>query len=562
MIVLTRENAARVIKSYGGVEISPVSSPDRGLVLGIYGPGGCLDESTHIPYVITVDGYRSNHKGGTIQHLYERFHKIPVAGKGYYQRPSTAQGLFWIASSNEQGELAYNRVVNVYDTGRKPCYEITTTSGRTIVATEEHRFFTGERFVPLADLREGNCVAIHNNTMQKRKVDRRPPKRSELFVKHHPYARSKLVVNWNAYFYAVLRRSRAVLEARLNELSLDDYVRRLNGTIEDTYGLQFLPPNVEVHHKDEDTLNDDPDNLVVYSKADHARQHHPPGTAVARYVVAPDTVSAIRYVGSRHTYDIGMESPHNNYVANKFVVHNSGKTTLAATITDAADDLGSPALLLNARGNPHVIASYAGKIDIADITRFDQVEKIRADMLRDKAMPYKSIIIDNVTELWSMDLRDRYGPMTTVEWTKHSASTSDIMQLVRNWIDLAEIGPKLNVIFVFQETPETRDIRGRTGVIVSEVAFNKALQSHIPSLINFLGRLYIHTDQPPYRRVLDFRPIDTIHQAKLQVDRDDQYASQIPFEIFNPSLASVLDTIRGKKPWPVEKHSDPSKRGR
>jgi ABC-type branched-subunit amino acid transport system ATPase component len=40
MIVLTKENAARVIKSYGGVEISPVSSPDRGLVLGIYGPGG------------------------------------------------------------------------------------------------------------------------------------------------------------------------------------------------------------------------------------------------------------------------------------------------------------------------------------------------------------------------------------------------------------------------------------------------------------------------------------------------------------------------------------------
>jgi hypothetical protein len=172
-------------------------------------------------------------------------------------------------------------------------------------------------------------------------------------------------------------------------------------------------------------------------------------------------------------------------------------------------------------------------------------------MLRDKSLEYKSVIIDNLTELWSMDLRDRYGPMTAVEWTKHAASTSDIMQLVRNWIDLAEVGPKLNVIFVFQETPETRDIRGRTGVIVSEVAFNKALQSHIPTLINFLGRLYIHTEQPPYRRVLDFRPIDTMHQAKLQVDRDDQYAKQIPFEVYDPSLASILDTIRGHKPRSV-----------
>jgi GTPase SAR1 family protein len=254
-----------------------------------------------------------------------------------------------------------------------------------------------------------------------------------------------------------------------------------------------------------------------------------------------------------------VSSPDRGLVLGIYGPGGVGKTTLAATITDAADELGSPALLLNARGNPHVISSYAGKIDIADITRFDQVEKIRTDMLRDKAMPYKSVIIDNVTELWSMDLRDRYGPMTTVEWTKHSASTSDIMQLVRNWIDLAEIGPKLNVIFVFQETPETRDIRGRTGVIVSEVAFNKALQSHIPTLINFLGRLYIHTEQPPYRRVLDFRPIDTMHQAKLQVDRDDQYASQIPFEVYDPSLASILDTIRGHKPWPTEKHAAPQR---
>jgi GTPase SAR1 family protein len=257
-----------------------------------------------------------------------------------------------------------------------------------------------------------------------------------------------------------------------------------------------------------------------------------------------------------------VSSPDRGLVLGIYGPGGVGKTTLAATITDAADELGSPALLLNARGNPHVIASYASKIDIADITKFDQVEKIRADMLRDKSLEYKSVIIDNLTELWSMDLRDRYGPMTAVEWTKHAASTSDIMQLVRNWIDLAEVGPKLNVIFVIQETPETRDIRGRTGVIRKRGCVQQGSPEPHSHLINFLGRLYIHTEQPPYRRVLDFRPIDTMHQAKLQVDRDDQYAKQIPFEVYDPSLASILDTIRGHKPWPTEKHAAPQRASR
>src|SRR5437868_14593705 len=102
-----------------------------------------------------------------------------------------------------------------------------------------------------------------------------------------------------------------------------------------------------------------------------------------------------------------VSSPDRGLVLGIYGPGGVGKTTLAATITDAADDLGSPALLLNERGNPHVIASYAGKTDIANITKFDQVEKIRTDLLRDKDLPHKSVNHDNATELWSMDLRDR-----------------------------------------------------------------------------------------------------------------------------------------------------------
>lgn len=235
-----------------------------------------------------------------------------------------------------------------------------------------------------------------------------------------------------------------------------------------------------------------------------------------------------------------------------------GKTTLAATITDS--ELGTPALYFDARGNPHVISSYGERVDVLPIAKFADVERVRQDILKDKDFPYKSIILDNVTEMWSMDLRDKYGPVGVVDWTKHSATTSDLLQLVRNFVDLTVTGPRVNVVFIFQETPEIRTIRARE-VTRSEVAFNKALQSHIPTLINFLGRLYQISDTPPYTRMLSFAPVETVHQAKVQIDPNDPAARDMPLEQYNPSLASILDSIRGHEPWPLTKHARPGRPG-
>lgn len=243
-----------------------------------------------------------------------------------------------------------------------------------------------------------------------------------------------------------------------------------------------------------------------------------------------------------------------------------GKTTLAATITDS--ELGSPALYLNARGNPHVVSSYGDRIQVVNITKFAQIERVRADLVADKDMPFKSVILDNVSEMFYMDLRDRYGPVGDVVWQKHSATTADVLQLVRNWMDLAIIGtkpdgsgPKLNVVFIFQETPEARIIAGKEVLSRSELAFNKALQFQVPTIVNFLGRLYITDGPPKYTRMLDFRPVEEVHQAKMQLDPEHPLTKAIPMQIYNPSLASILDTLRGNKPWPTAKHTKSSSQG-
>lgn len=39
-----------------------------------------------------------------------------------------------------------------------------------------------------------------------------------------------------------------------------------------------IPAGFDVHHKDGDTTNNHPDNLVAVSKSDHGRIHRPPGS--------------------------------------------------------------------------------------------------------------------------------------------------------------------------------------------------------------------------------------------------------------------------------------------
>lgn len=231
-----------------------------------------------------------------------------------------------------------------------------------------------------------------------------------------------------------------------------------------------------------------------------------------------------------------------------------GKTTLAASITDS--QYGSPALYIDARGNPHVVSSYADKIDVVTINKFADLEAIRQSLLKDKTLPYKSVIIDTLTEAWAIDLRDLYTPTADVTWQMHAASTADILQLVRNYSDLATSGPRVNVVFVMQETIEERTINNQK-ITRSEIHFNKKLQEYIPSLINFLGRLYIYQSTEPFGRVLDFTPSPQTHQGKIQRDPNDPAAGAIPYQVYKPSLAPIVDAIRGQIEWPVTAHARP-----
>lgn len=306
----------------------------RGRIIEVYG-AACIADDTFINYrVVTPDGKPQNSKGGTIKHLYHRFNGIKVAGKGFYQRSSTVGSAFTCPSMREDGLIIQNRIKAVYKSGLKRCIQIQTTAGHTLVCTKEHKIFVGSQWIAAGELSVGDIVFQHNNTRQRPETQHRD--RPDVYVKHHPIAGDKAVTDkvWpggGTYFYKRVRKSRAAYEAHMNGLAYDEYIARLNSG--DLDGMTFLPVDIHVHHKDENFLNDDPSNLELHDAVAHGLIHGPGFVERARYIVAEDAISSITDAGERETYDISMEAPNNNFIANRLVVHNSGgKGTLLSQL--------------------------------------------------------------------------------------------------------------------------------------------------------------------------------------------------------------------------------------
>jgi hypothetical protein len=84
-------------------------------------------------------------------------------------------------------------------------------------------------------------------------------------------------------------------------------------------------PEQKVHHIDEDKTNFNPDNLLVTSLQEHSRIHA--RDQIGSYDAPPAEIVKIEKYGMEHVYDLVMDGPHHNFVANDIVIHNSMKTS-------------------------------------------------------------------------------------------------------------------------------------------------------------------------------------------------------------------------------------------
>lgn len=330
----------------------------------LVGPPACIAGCSHVRFVIrNEDGELRNKKGGPIERLYKRFHGKKQTTKGPQWKPG---GEFFIQSMTDEGVIRLNKIKDVVYSGKKEVYRITTRSGKSLEATLDHQFRTKKGFKRLSAITVGDKVYVNSGRV-KSTGESNPTTRPEITVKYHPNGRIKVV---NGCTYYRVRKSRAALEAYQNGMRLKKYTRFLNTeTPEVIDKLWTIPEGYHVHHLDEDLTNDHPGNLVLISPQDHGLLHMEESCKHIQIYAELDVVVDVRRVGRKKTYDIVCSDPYRNFVAEGFVVHNSGKTE----IVRAVGAMVGPDSILHLDGT---LTSQAGAIK--DITERDTIPRIIA----------------------------------------------------------------------------------------------------------------------------------------------------------------------------------------
>lgn len=302
---------------------------DKGMARSVLlnGPPGCIAANMHVRFAKEDEfGKIYNHKGGSIENLYYNFNQIKKTPTSKLRKRAAR---YLATSMTDDGILRRNEIESVLYSGVKKCIKLTTVTGRELICTPDHPIATKNGYFNAEDLVVGSKVLTHQNVLWKKENKKKRIVRPEVYVKHHPTTCTKKIKQSSGiYTYKRLTRARAVFEANLNGIDLSSYIKLLNSGELD--GLVFSNQNFDIHHIDEDPLNDIPENLMQISHQEHANEHK--DYRMGMCIAIEDEISSIEDAGEHKTYDIRMKDSPHNFVTEDFVVHNTGKSCMAKAI--------------------------------------------------------------------------------------------------------------------------------------------------------------------------------------------------------------------------------------
>jgi SpoVK/Ycf46/Vps4 family AAA+-type ATPase len=302
----------------------------KGLLL--VGPPGCLSGDTEL-----VVNRAGNARRRKLKDIVTLFNGGTLPGGNGSPRKWDPEIPTMLQSRDEEGNIRLNQLTAAINSGVKKTYTLTTENGNQIRATADHRFLALHNgywgWVELRALQPGSVVCVDTGMLSGTKGDKKdyPTKEG---MKHHPYAVHDLSSSHGEPRARHRYRApthRLVMEAAINDLTFEEFIERVRRGA--TWGLTFLGPDVEVHHRDRDTKNYSLSNLEILPKQHHKKLHgHEESVQNVLRKSGPDKVVSITEYGEEEVFDLTMTDPLNNFVANGIVVHNCGKSLFSKVV--------------------------------------------------------------------------------------------------------------------------------------------------------------------------------------------------------------------------------------
>jgi replicative DNA helicase len=338
-----RQSIAVVDQSRKGLrEVYPTKWPrlNRQL-LGGFQPGklyiiagrpGCLSGETRI--YVARKGEDGSGRWYTLEYLYKQFNGLCKKNKWDLSIPTKINSF-----KVDIGVTGLNDVTQVIESGVKETWKVTTSSGKVIRATKDHKFLISTNgdeqsaWKTLGELEVGDeviCKAPETSFGRKPRPYRPEISKS---LPYYPDLRKKRTVDRITgiiYWYHRVKRTRIVYDAALNKMTPELFLQEVS--INPNHLLIFSDPEKDIHHIDGNCLNDSLENLVLLTKKEHQQLHSEGSEYEKRFGkrnVHKEAIVSIDEPRKEMTYDISMKAPHHNFIAEGFVVHNSGKSAFS-----------------------------------------------------------------------------------------------------------------------------------------------------------------------------------------------------------------------------------------
>lgn len=227
----------------------------------------------------------------------------------------------------------------------------------------------------------------------------------------------------------------------------------------------------------------------------------------------------------------------------------AGKTTLAGTL--ATYDPFCPICVVDAEGGTKVLNDYTN-IDVIPVANWKDVEELRVEFQKKVGTPdapWKTIIIDNLSEFMSMVIFAKFGTqqLTQPNWGEVQRAMIDQIRFYR---DLAR-DKGINVVFIAWDVED----KSPSGRIKNQMNFIPSLQNTIPGLLDYVGHI---TVLPNGHRQITFATDPQKNVAKFRRNATD-IAQQIPltieYDLAHQPLVDIMRTLGEGVPWPTAKYN-------